>query len=317
VQNPKDVERRARIKHVKNERNFYTSKSFIAFHLVHNLFFWAIVLPFPIFLVQGCQEGHDWFAHIAFGLFMLINLAFDIILLIQFIKRELLNNELRLYAKKDREKRLLIGKLAVIGEAILEIFLANIGLLDIYTDFAFITIAAAEPDLKIFFALSLTSFCFTILPKLYSYYLLLMVLFNGVAGEDKKKKFAFRAFIFTEFRVHALSVDYIAYEKHKTEFLMGTLKFSFEDLPQFIIQVFYLTSTTCGNKNSNEIVYLSLMVSVVSSYFGFLFRLILFVYLNKRLNSAKQKEEVSISNEILHNYGFKHIRRKLRSNDSL
>lgn len=117
----------------------------------------------------------------------------------------------------------------------------------------------------------------------------------------------FRAFTFSEFRSQALCVDYIKYEIYKTEFLMSALKFGIEDLPQFMIQAYYLLNTNCGVSNANVIVYLSVFSSVLSSYAGFLFRFTVYLYKRKRLHAQKDKVEVVIGNTSIENYGFKHI----------
>ena len=93
----------------------------------------------------------------------------------------------------------------------------------------------------------------------------------------------FRAFTFSEFRSQALCVDYLHYEIYKTELLMASLKFALEVMPQFIIQFVYLISTDCGKNNANVIVYLSILTSLFSGYFMFLFRMALYLFHSKRL----------------------------------
>jgi len=81
-----------------------------------------------------------------------------------------------------------------------------------------------------YFAPSLVFFILSMLPKLYSYYLLLWIIFTRPT-DDKRRKYTFKAFTFSEFRVQALNVDYIVYEKMKTECQMGSFKFFVEDIP--------------------------------------------------------------------------------------
>jgi hypothetical protein len=88
----------------------------------------------------------------------------------------------------------------VAGEIIIEFFLTYLGLLDIYTDFAFITIAYKE-GLMDYFAASLFFFLITMAPKFYSYFLIGKIITGRVKSEDKRRKFTFRAFTFTEFRL--------------------------------------------------------------------------------------------------------------------
>jgi hypothetical protein len=156
-----------------------------------------------------------------------------------------------------------------------------------------------QKELQVFFALSMASFVLTMIPKVISFYIILKILCgcekkynnNPVHGqsklssydEDKRRKLIFRSFTFSEFRSQAVCVDYIWYEKHKTEFLMSAFKFSAEDLPNFIVQVIYLIATDCGVNNSNTLVYMSVFASVLSSYCGFMFRLSIYMYCSRRL----------------------------------
>lgn len=200
---------------------------------------------------------------------------------------------------------------------------------DLYSDFAFLTIAHSQKDLGTFFVLSMTSFVMIMVPKVLSFWLVLKILCmssnqkkHGMLAssayyEDLRRKMIFRAFTFSEFRSQALCVDYINYEIYKTEFLMACVKFGIEDLPQFIIQTLYLLTTTCGVKNSNTIVYMSVCSTVLSSYWGFLYRLSLYLYKRKRLHAYERKVEISISSDTLENYGFKHVRRMLPYNNHL
>ena len=117
----------------------------------------------------------------------------------------------------------MIEAILIYGHALTEIFLTQINLFDIYSDFAFLTIVYQEQSLKVFFMLSMTSFVLVMLPKLYSFYLCLKVLANGEEysekpligkrhgdtlkkmsnisyDDDKRRKTIFRAFTFSEFR---------------------------------------------------------------------------------------------------------------------
>lgn len=74
-----------------------------------------------------------------------------------------------------------------------------LGLLDIYTDFAFITITYKE-GLMEYFGPSIFFFLLTMAPKIYSYYLLLWIMIKK-PNDDKRRKYTFKAFTFSEFRV--------------------------------------------------------------------------------------------------------------------
>jgi len=66
----------------------------------------------------------------------------------------------------------------IYGEALCELFLTQLNLFDLYTDFAFMTIAYSEKELGAFFALSLTSFVLIMIPKILSFYLILKIIYS-------------------------------------------------------------------------------------------------------------------------------------------
>lgn len=97
---------------------------------------------------------------------------------------------------------------------------------------------------------------------------------------------------------------------------MSSLKFAIEDFPQFIIQMFFLLSTDCGENSANIIVYLSILTAVLSSYCGFLFRLTIYLYNSKRLYAYQKKVEVQVNTSAIEKYGFNHIKKMMKlSND--
>jgi hypothetical protein len=72
--------------------------------------------------------------------------------------------------------------------------------------------------------------------------------------------------------------------------------------------------TDCGLKNSNTIIYIGIILAVLNTYFGLLYRLITYCYSLKRLNAYKRKIEVNVTNLQLSQFGFRHIRDKLKFN---
>lgn len=106
----------------------------------------------------------------------------------------------------------------IYGQAACEIFLTQLNLFDLYTDFAFMTIAYSEKELNILFILSMTSFTLTMIPKLLSFYIIFKVLYSpkkkykrdpvlnksqtasSAYDDDFRRKMIFRAFTFSEFR---------------------------------------------------------------------------------------------------------------------
>lgn len=61
--------------------------------------------------------------------------------------------------------------------------------------------------------LSALSILLIIMPKIYGYTLMIMMMFTCAREEDKRRKFALRAYTFNEFRVHAMNIDYVEYER--------------------------------------------------------------------------------------------------------
>lgn len=108
---------------------------------------------------------------IAIAIFMLVVFVIDVFNLYQHTQKEEMKLELRTYYNKDKKGHFL-KRVLIYGEALLEIFLTQLNLFDIYTDFAFLTITAQDENLTIFFVMSLISFSLTMVPKLYSYYLI-------------------------------------------------------------------------------------------------------------------------------------------------
>lgn len=187
---------------------------------------------------------------------------------------------------------------------------------DIYTDIAFATLAN-NAGLTTLAGLSATSIVLVTIPKMYAMGVALMLMFGCNAmsrEEDSRRKYAHRVLIFNESRLQALNLEYTRYEREKTDLLMATFKFALEDLPQFLIQLYYLTMTDCGTKNTNTIVYIGLVMAVINTYFGLFYRLLTCCYVKRRLNSYTRKLEVRISNLQLANFGYRNIRNKINEN---
>jgi hypothetical protein len=117
--------------------------------------------------------------------------------------------------------------------------------------------------------------------------------------------------------MQALNLEYTRYQREKVDLLMSFLKFFFQDAPQFLFQLYYLTTTDCGKKNANTIIYIGLILAVLNTYFGLFYRLLSCCYVLRRLNSYKRKVEVRISNLQLANFGYKNIRTKINSNKNV
>ena len=80
--------------------------------------------------------------------------------------------------------------------------------------------------------ISLASLAILIVFKLASFIMFIVLLFNCcVRVEDKRRKLTYRALVFSEFRIQALNVEYIEYQKRKFELWFTMAKFGFLDAP--------------------------------------------------------------------------------------
>ena len=76
--------------------------------------------------------------------------------------------------------------------------------------------------------------------KLYALIVTIAIFFNCIKSENRKRKYTYRALLFSEFRLQALNVEYLEYNKRKTEFIFGLLKLLLFDIWQFSIMIHYL-----------------------------------------------------------------------------
>ena len=120
--------------------------------------------------------------------------------------------------------------------------------------------------------------------------------------------------IINEFRMQAANIDYIGYEKSKTDLYVGLYKLFFEDIPQFTVQVIFLINTECGAKYPNGIVYAGILMALFNTYFGMLYRFSRFCYSRKRLRAFQRKVEIKVSNLDLSNFGFRNLRNRIHAN---
>jgi hypothetical protein len=233
-------QRNSQVKRVNRKSRVFISDNFLKFHLVQNLLFYIVLFTIPAMSVINCTEGHSQLSYFVIGVFLLSVFIVDLVNLRYHIRKELLKLELSNFYGKHAKDTRLMKMLMIYGGAICELFLTQLNLFDLYTDFAFLTIAYTEKDLSVFFVL---------IPKILAFYIIIKILTtsnkklrkdpllrinevnSSVYDEDIRRKLIFRAFTFSEFRTQALCVDYIHYEINKTEFLMACVKFGIEDLP--------------------------------------------------------------------------------------
>ena len=188
-------------KEIRVKNHFFTSRCFMLYHLVQNIIFWMVVIIFPIISIINCISGHSWMSHVAMGLYLGLSLLFDLVFAYEYQKKEGLKYDLQNYKNGLYVKE---GKctfmMKIWGTILFEVIMTQIGLFDIYCDVAFITIVKSA-GLTNLMAVSCVSIVLLMIPKLYSLVLCVMMLFNCVREEDKRRKFAFRILIFDEWRL--------------------------------------------------------------------------------------------------------------------
>lgn len=101
----------------------FIEDSFLKFHLLENLLFYAVLFSVPISSVIGCTEGHSSISYFAIGTFMLCIFVIDLVNLRYHINKEML----KLSTKKFYGKRALHQRtfevLMIYAHAACELFL--------------------------------------------------------------------------------------------------------------------------------------------------------------------------------------------------
>lgn len=80
-------------------------------------------------------------------------------------------------------------------------------------------------------ALSIISLILTLVIRLLAMAALTGLICGCIKSEDKRRKFAFMALVFNDFRTQAININYMKYQKRKLELLNGFLKCVCEDIP--------------------------------------------------------------------------------------
>lgn len=83
------------------------------------------------------------------------------------------------------------------------------------------------------------------------------------------------------------------------------------------IQIWYLLNTDCGMKNPNNLIVIGIILALINSFFGFLYRLINVIYSVNRLNSTKRRVQIVINNLLLATFGFSNLRGKIHVNKKI
>jgi uncharacterized membrane protein len=172
------LSRRFNIKRLNRKSQVFISDRFLKFHLLQSLVFYLVLFVVPSISVIDCQYGHSYISYIALAVFMISVFFIDVVNLRQHIKKELLKLNLKHFYGNQGKRKYLLNLALIYGSALSELFLTQLNLFDLYTDFAFITMVYKDPKLQVFFMLSMVSFVLTMLPKVYSYFLIGRILID-------------------------------------------------------------------------------------------------------------------------------------------
>lgn len=263
---------------------FFTSRCFLLFHFSQSIIFWSISIIFPLMSYLDCERGFMWMSHIAIAIYLVLIFVFDIVFYLQYIEKQSIKLELKQYygiIKEEKSKVQIINSLI---SGLYSILLTQLGLLTLYSNICFIVIARYEST-SLHLPVSLVSFGLTILPKLYAYSLIFMLLFTCVREEDRRRKLAFRALLLNDFRMHSANIEYVEYEKQKCLLKSSLFYLVISNIPFMLFEWHYLNYTDCGLKQDNPLVYISLILNAAYLSINFFFRLIPCTYFCKRLRA--------------------------------
>ena len=164
----------------------FISDRFIILTLLLNLVFYTITFTVPSMTVIDCIQGHSNMALVTIGIFLLCVFCIDLVNMSYYCQRELQKIELRNFYGRHTQRNKLITTGTVYLTALSELVFTQLCLFDIYTDYSFITMTAMDPQLTAFCTLSSICFAATMLPKAYSVFLLVRVLFMDATEQPEK-----------------------------------------------------------------------------------------------------------------------------------
>ena len=71
-------------------------------------------------------------------------------------------------------------------------------------------------------------------------------------------------------------------------------------------------STRCGKNNESLLVHLSVLCSLLCSYFVFWWRIALYLYKHKRLYAHQHKVDLVVSVDAILTYGYSQLKKVVR-----
>ena len=260
--------------------------------------FWVILIVFPSALVISCSEGHNWGAHIIMGIFSLCVTLADFYMC---CKRPVCSAPPPLaYNIWGNFKRLFQYDWT---QFVLEEIPSFLGHLDIYTDFCFITICVHSQIPDIYWP-SILFFLVTCTPKHLGYYNYLrgyithtLLTGKGHRGEqDLLANFEMKGLAM----IYSKSIGSAEFTLSlKNLIYINVWKLLSEDLPQFSMQLYYLTHIQeyCNGENASMIIYISLVISMLTSIASFIQAIIEFlnVYQHRALIQSLRAPAAALS----------------------
>ena len=173
----KKSKRNAQVRKANRKSGVFVGDSFLKFHLLQQIIFYTVLFTVPSISVMGCTNGHSVLSYIAIACYLASVFIVDFVNLRYHINKERLKLEAKnFFGDKVRNGTYKKDLIFIYAQAACEIFLTQLNLFDLYTDFAFVTIAYSEKELSHLFILSMTSFVLSMIPKAISFYVILKVL---------------------------------------------------------------------------------------------------------------------------------------------
>lgn len=150
------------------------------------------------------------------ALYLILILFFDSVFLVQYLERVKIKQEL-MYSTSlnwNDPKKLCCSLFVPLLNGLFSIIQTQISFINIFSNICFVVIVFYE-NLKLDMGISLTSLIITVLPKLYSYSLTILLIFSCIREEDRRRKMAYLSLLLNDFRMQALNIEYIYLNKQK------------------------------------------------------------------------------------------------------
>jgi hypothetical protein len=170
------LSRRRQVESVNRRSQVFISNRFLKFHLFQNLIFYFVLFTVPSVSIIDCQRGFSFVSYATLASFMGLVGIFDLINMNQYTNKERLKLNLKQVVGESGKKKYVWDLIVIYVQAIYEMYLTQLNIFDLYTDFCFLTVVYTQPTLRPLFMLSVTSFALSLLPRLVSWILIIRIL---------------------------------------------------------------------------------------------------------------------------------------------